>query len=343
MLINLVNLLFAVTILQNNELQIRYLKNITVTQGLYSDRIVVEWGKIENASYTVLRSQNKTGEFVVVSQTSDSKFEDSTAESGVKYWYKVLPSPGITADDLIFITEEEYRSFPDPVYIDPEINKTGTGKDTKDKAETNKTDNEISAKQPVSYSGYTSIENYTGAKFDDLMKLKKEKLKIPADAEGKKKQKTALEYIQRYCMHPVKLTLFLTMAKPYIDSGDLRIITDCDTFEISEDMRNVIFYNRENRCMVTFYSKIIRQVISRTSDRDLVELLLKNAELFSVSTGKRFIVDKEGTTRLVNTFEAVGLSTRYLKNDIEWRSRTIILSTSKPELMEKLKNASQGE
>jgi len=175
------------------------------------------------------------------------------------------------------------------------------------------------------------------------MKLKKDKLKAPSDEEGRKKQKAALDYIQPYYVHPVKLTLFLTMSKPYFDKGDLKILTDCDAFEISEDMRNVVFYNQKNRCTVDFYSKIIRKVISRTGDRDLVGLLLRNAELYCVPNGKKFIVDKNGVTRLVNTFEAVGLSTRYLKNDVEWRSRTIILSTSKPELTEKLKNVSRDE
>ncbi len=362
MLASIVNILLAVTILQSDLPADRYLKNMTVTQGLYGDRIVVEWEKVENATYTVLRSQKKDGEFTVISQTGDSRFEDLTAESGVNYWYRIILSPDIKADDSLFITEQEYRSLSDPVYIEPVINKTDNmnGTDSADKnktdagreeinktetaaKDTNKTGEETGVKRPLCYSGYTSIENYTGEKFDDLVKLKKEKLKIPSGAEAKKKQKASLEYIQQYYMHPIKLTLFLTMSRPYFDSGELRIITDCETFEISEDMRNVVFYNQKHHCMVIFYSKIIRQVISRTADRELVDLLLKNSELFCVPEGRRFVVDKNGTTRLVNVYEAVGLSTRFLKNDIEWKSRTIILSTSKPELTQKLRNASQGE
>ena len=343
MFTSFVNLLFIITILQNSEPQVCSLKNMTVTNGIYADRIVVEWGKTENASYTVMRSQKKTGEFAIVSQTSDTRFEDSTVEIGVKYWYRVIPSQVIIPDSTVFITEQEYQSFPDTGYVDPEINKKETVRTAANETAAGKTGNEKSAEPPVSYSGYTSIETYTGVKFDDLMKLKKEKLKAPSDAEGRKKQKAALDYIQPYYVHPVKLTLFLTMSKPYFDKGDLKILTDCDAFEISEDMRNVVFYNQKNRCTVDFYSKIIRKVISRTGDRDLVGLLLRNAELYCVPNGKKFIVDKNGVTRLVNTFEAVGLSTRYLKNDVEWRSRTIILSTSKPELTEKLKNVSRDE
>ena len=181
-------------------------------------------------------------------------------------------------------------------------------------------------------------------KLDDLVKIKKAKLKTPADAEGKKKQKSDLDYIQQYYMNPIKLALFLTMSRPYLDRGDIKILTDCENIEIKKDLNQFIFYGRDYSYAVVFESKKLTRIISESSlaEADLIDTLLKNAELFCISSGKNFVVDKNGKTRLVNTFDAVGLSTRYLKNDVEWRSRTIVLSTSRNDLKEKLRNATQS-
>jgi hypothetical protein len=105
----------------------------------------------------------------------------------------------------------------------------------------------------------------------------------------------------------------------------------------------VLFYDENYKYMVVFESKKLTEIIAGISDTELVEILLGNAELFCVPGGQSFITDKNGVTRLVNVYDAVGLSTGYLKNDSDWRSRTIMLSTSRKDLQDKLKNASKSE
>jgi len=353
MLINFVSLILAVTVTQNAETPAQMLRNITVTHGLYNDRIVVEWEKIENASYVVMRSQLKTGEFTSVAQTSDSKFEDITAEKGVVYWYKVFPSVMTKAVDGTFITAEEYNTIPDISKSELEIKKTEINKTELNRQELNKTeankqeinkaDGGTGVKPPFSYSGYTSIENYAGVKIDALMKQKKAKLKTPSVAAEKEKQKRHLDYIKEYYMHPVKLTLFMTMGRPYFEKGELFIINDCDSFEIKKDLGQVIFYDKNYSYIVIFESKKFIKILSESNEPELNEILLRNSDLFCVPDNKTFIVDKAGATRLVNVFNAVGLSTGYLKNDSEWKSHTIMLATSRSDLKEKLQNAAKTE
>jgi len=328
MLINLINLLFIITSAQPYEAQERVLKNITVTQGIYSDRIVVEWEKKEGASYNVIRSQFKNSGFTPVAQVADSKFEDRDVEAGVKYWYKVIHPAEISSEEEMFITDDEYNSIPEPEITDISINKT---------------DDKNSARPAVSYSGYTSIKNFKGVTLNALMKQKKANLKNPSGAEEKLKQKKNLDYIKQYYMNPVKLSLFMTMARPYFDKGDLNILTGCDTFEMKKDFNRIIFYDNNYRYIAVFESKKYIRILTESNDEDLAETLIKNSELFCIAGGKTFIVDKNGITRLVNSFDAVGLSTGYLKNDKEWRSRTIMLSTSRSDLKDKLKSVSQPE
>ncbi len=362
MLINIINLLFTVTLFGDNNTHLRSLKNVTVTQGIYSDRIIVEWEKKDGVTFTVTRSDNKTNGFVTVAQTSDPKFEDITVERGVRYWYKVLPSAETDFKDEAFISDEEYNSITEPVYTDPDLNKSGlnnkekiseekSSSETKDteKGTAEKNSNEIKkegeavTQPPVLYSGYTSIEKFTGIKLEALIKLKKEKLKPLKDPEEKKKREKHLDYIKEHYMNPVKLTLFMTMAKPYFNRGDLIIVNDGETFEINKDLNKVVFYGRNYSYMAVFESGKFMSIISGTEEKDLVDTLLKNSELYCVASGKKFIVDKNGITRLVNSFDAVGLSTGYLKNDSEWRSRTIMTATSRSDLKEMMKRTTKSE
>lgn len=334
MLTNIINIFFLFSLTLSNDPQMRSLKNITVTQGLYSDRITVEWEKTESKTYTVMRSQFKDREFTVINQTENLKYEDTSIEKGIKYWYKVKPDQEISTDEDdedIYISDEEYNSFPEN-----ELKKSDIKKD-------DELENETEIKKPACYSGYTSIDTPPGIKLSELLKLKKAKLKASADAKERERQKQYMEFLKPLYMNPVKLTLFMTIAKPYLEKGDLKILNDCSEFEIKKETNQIIFYGSNYQFKIVFESNKFTFMISETEKKDLAEVLLKNADLYCIPTGKEFIVDKNGITRLVNTFDAVGLSTGYLKNDKEWRTRTIMLATSRSDLKEKMKNITKKE
>jgi len=355
MLNNLINILFIITIAQSSDTQVRFLKNMTVSQGQYNDRIIVQWDKTQSESYTVMRSQFKTGEFTAVTQTADVKYEDTAVEKGVRYWYKIVPSTEIETveNEEIFITNEEYNSHPENNFTEAAVNKTNAEEPDKKEAikeitettDPGKTDTETKTltNPSFSYSGYTSIENPSGIKLNNLLKLKKVKLKTPADAQERKKQKEDLDYLKQHYMNPVKLTLFMTIAKPFLEKEELIIFNDLEIFEIKPELKQVLFYDKNYNYMIVFESGKFLRIISEKGEKELTETLLKNSELFCISSGKSFIVDTAGVTRLVNTFDAVGITTGYLKNDSEWKSRTIMLATARPDLKEKMKNISKKE
>jgi len=347
MFTSIINILLFATILQSNQIQTSSLKNVYVTQGMHSNKIIVEWDSIENASYVLMRSQFKTGEFAIVSQTTESKYEDLSVEKGVKYWYKVIPQIDTTISNGLLITDDEYNLVSELEYKELKSDKIDSGKDDPAKKDSGKIESDAgvngeSVKSPVGYSGYTSIENPVGVKLAALMKLKKMKLQTPVNAAEKKMQIKHLNYIKEFYMNPIKLTLFMNMAGPYLDRGELVIFTDSDTFEIRDELHQVVFIDKNYSNMIVFESKKFIKILSGSGEQKLADILLKNSELFCISGGKTFIVDPKGITRLVNVSNAVGLSTRYLKNDVEWRSRTIMLATSRSDLKEKLKNASKS-
>ncbi len=344
--INIINLIIAVMVTQVGDTDAKsveqpafFLKKTFVSQEIYSDRIVIEWEPAGNGLYSVMRSKYKTKDFTVIAQTDDARFEDADVEKGVKYWYKIIPPADSDADDEMLISDEVYSSFPENEPVKQAVNKTDpAGKPVEETKE-----NTTHSIKPVSYSGCTSIENPSGVNLNSLIKLKKDKLKIPAGAEEKAKQKNQLEYLKKHYMNSVKLSLFMSMAKPYFDKGDLRIFADCDSYEIKKPQNQVVFIGLNYSYMVTFESKKFIKILNGSAEKDLPEILIKNSELYCVPGGQAFVVDKAGITRLVPVFDAVALSTRYLKNDIEWKSRTIMTATSRPDLKNKLKSASKKE
>lgn len=349
MFINVINLLFVLSVVQIDSPGVNSIKNMTVSQGLYLDRVVVEWVKTDNISYSVMRSQFKTGEFKIIAETSDHKFVDIDIERGVKYWYKVIPSPEILLPKDILITAEEYNITPEPLLVDLAVKSPFPHNEVVEIANEENSVENIKNKIDVvelvyknSYSGYTSIENSVGLTLPALMKLKKGKLTKPVSAAGKKKQKIILDYLNKYYMNPVKLTLFMTVAKSYIERGELIIFTNCDIYEIKKEFNQIVFYAKDYNYMIVFESKKFLKIISESVESDIEEILVKNSDLFCLAKGKTIIIDKTGITRIVNVYDAVGISTGYVKHDSEWRFRTIMTATSRSDLKDKLKNASSS-
>ena len=359
MLSAIINILFAITLTQADEGSARYLKNMAVSYGTYNDRITVEWENLNCKSYIVLRSKFKAGPFEQVSQTSETLFSDTTAEKGIKYWYKIIPefdadAPDVTVEnDSLFITDEEYIQAAEkalPVNGTPPADNSmqnknmkaaepDTGADKNGNGNEKQPETDVSNLKINNYSGYIRQDKPVPAKLSDLIRLKKGVLKTPADKNEKEIQQKQLEYLKQFYMNQIKFSLLMTMAKPYLEKGQLVILTDCGSYEIIPDKKEFVFYDPSYRYMVILESKKLLKVVSGSQDPALNDIILKNAELFCVYNGETEITCKDGVTRMVYSYDAVGLSTRYLKHDREWKSRTLMVSTSRDELKNRMNEA----
>jgi len=339
MLSSLINLVFIITLTQNTEPQVNYLKNMTVSYGTFKDKITVEWEKVDCKSYTVLRSKFKTGPFEQVAQTTETVFNDTTAEKGIKYWYKIISeSPLITEEDeSAYITEDDYLKIPERI-IQNEIKKNANVNSTinsQDEKNENLPDEKIN-----SYSGYIPVEKPIYAKLPELIKQKKEKLKLSHNKEENSIQVKHLQYLKPYYMNPVKFNLLITLSKPYLDRKELVILTDSISAEAKHFERKTIFYGNSYSFVVEFESKKFLSLLEKSGDFNLIARLIKNAEIFCIYKGQAEIQDQRGITRIIHCYDAIGVSTRYLKNDADWKSKTIMISTSRADLKEKLKKIS---
>lgn len=305
-------------------------KNTKVSFDPDKNVIKIEWEDLGFNSYEVFRSDKIDSNFTQIAVVENSNvYEDANIEKGICYWYKILPVS--QADNTVaadkFISEENYISFHQTV----EINSADTEMPEKI---TDTQPNLISV-----YSAYYSKPIPSGLPLDELLSEKKQIVKTPKDPAQLTLYNKRINYLKKFYMNNIKLSLVMSFSKQYIKSGELRIFDKFMDYELKEGERKVVFFGAGYDYAVEFESKKLFSILNGSEDADLKELLLKNAETFCLYSGEKPFVDKDGITRYIHTFDAVGLSTRYLKNDKDWKKKTIMVSTSRKDLQQKLQNA----
>jgi len=77
----------------------------------------------------------------------------------------------------------------------------------------------------------------------------------------------------------------------------------------------------------------------RVFNQDLFTRLMNNALFYCIPRGDKPITRKDGTVIFIPYYEAIGMSTEYFKNYSNWRSNTIMLSTSDKKLQKEMEKA----
>ncbi|HOU84004.1 MAG TPA: hypothetical protein PLA54_06350 [Spirochaetota bacterium] len=319
--------LFSFSLFADNTLIVR---NTKVSYDINMNVIRIEWEDLGYNSYTVYRSEKLDSDFGQIAVVENTNFyEDSNIEKGVNYWYKIIPAAQTETQVAVekFITDEKYVSFHTQVNTNlPEEQTVETIMDC----------NPYS--MPV-YSAYSSKPIPLGLPLDKLISEKKQTIKTPKDPAQLTLHNRRINYLKNFYMNSIKLSLVMSFSKQYINNGELRIFDNFTNYELKERERKVIFFGKDYDYAVEFESKKLFNILNGSNDDDLKILLLKNAETFCLYSGEKSYIDKDGKTRYIHTFDAVGLSTRYLKNDKDWKKKTIMVSTSRKDLQQKLQNA----
>ncbi len=319
--------LFSFSLFADEALIVR---NTKVSYDINMNVIRIEWEGLGYNSYAVYRSEKLDSDFVQIAIVENSLvYEDSNIEKGVNYWYKIIPAAQADTQVAVekFITDEKYVLFHTPVNTDS----------TEAQAVETIIDSNPNS-MPV-YSAYSSKPIPSGLPLDKLIREKKQTIKTPKDPAQLTLQNRRINYLKKFYMNSIKLSLVMSFSKQYINNGELRIFDNFTDYELKEGERKVIFFGSDYDYAVEFESKKLFNILNGSEDDDLKELLLKNAETFCLYSGEKPYIDKDGKTRYIHTFDAVGLSTRYLKNDKDWKKKTIMVSTSRKDLQQKLQNA----
>ena len=88
------------------------LRGVHVSYGEFHDKISVAWDDASVRTYQIFRSNFKDRDFSLVAQVDALFWNDTTALSGVKYWYKIIPLP--PQDDVRLF----FREYPPKIKRD---------------------------------------------------------------------------------------------------------------------------------------------------------------------------------------------------------------------------------
>jgi len=334
------------------------LRDMTVSYGAYKDKIVIQWKPVKDSSYSLLRSNYKDRSFKEIAVTGNNIYEDKNIIPGIKYWYKVKITDREEAKKESFFTSLTASLFTkDPFlsgddYIkteEPDLNDSLLAiiNDLPDAEGGKKSDSGdiitpiVASQVSNNYSGFAFAEKPKGQNLDRLIAMKKDTLKPPTAKNQLELHNKRLDYLKEFYMNPVQFSIIMLMARPYLNRGDLVIFTDLSSFDLNNENNTITFYDKYKSYSVIFESRRMLRIIREADDPELGRILLRNSELFCISSGKKEYQGDDGLTRIIYTYDAVGLSTRYLKNDAHWRSRTIMIATSRSDLKDQMMKASK--
>jgi hypothetical protein len=81
------------------------------------------------------------------------------------------------------------------------------------------------------------------------------------------------------------------------------------------------------------------QISRKVLPVDLFTRLMQNALYYCVYDQDRPITQRDGTIRYLPAFQAIGMSTEYYRDSRNWKSNTIMISTSDEKLMSEMKKS----
>ncbi|PKL41085.1 MAG: hypothetical protein CVV44_00155 [Spirochaetae bacterium HGW-Spirochaetae-1] len=105
-------------------------------------------------------------------------------------------------------------------------------------------------------------------------------------------------------------------------------------FSFPDAQTNLEMYNKPST--VAFKTLTLSE---RIFTQDLFTRLMNNAIFYCIPRGDKPITRKDGTVIFIPYYEAIGMSTEYFKNYSNWRSNTIMLSTSDKKLQKEMEKA----
>jgi hypothetical protein len=96
----------------NSTLVVPSVTGLTISQGTSYDSVSLAWSSnVSGTICTISRSAYANGAYQVIGESGETRFTDATAEPGVKYWYRVAVSTGITGTP---VSGYGYRKPPNP-------------------------------------------------------------------------------------------------------------------------------------------------------------------------------------------------------------------------------------
>ena len=196
---------------------------------------------------------------------------------------------------------------------------------------------------PAFGHGYRKPPNTRGLTPDEVLSVRNKPWPAPVSDEEAEKQKLHLQLFEKYYENYFMVAFIVMVGKIYVSSGELLVYRD---FRLcSWDPANrTIHLCKPGMVPVKFHSKRFFRMVRDMHEMkipydDLLPRMIGNAILYCVRIGEKEVKEPDGRTRYAPCFEAVGMSTEYVRDYENWRSASIVFATSDEELYRRIREA----
>jgi len=190
-------------------------------------------------------------------------------------------------------------------------------------------------------SGYRKIKPESGLV---LKKILKEKILKKPKIYDKKiidRDEKFLKITKPFLFNSIKLRLVHWGAAPYIKKGKIILYDNFTDFVIDYD-KHTVYFKKGNKFIVKFFSHKLFALYTILSKYGLVgdeifNRILRNAVVFALPKGSEEYLDENGVMRVVNYYEAVGVTSEYYKNYKNWASNTMLFVSNMGKIQDMIK------
>ena len=184
-------------------------------------------------------------------------------------------------------------------------------------------------------SGYRKPAEPAYENLDKLLNMKTVAVKKQQGADIKRE-----EFLKQFYWNEIKLRLILNLAKPYTLKGKLKIIKTGSDYTIDKKKKSVTVSAKN--MVITFKSKSLFKLYSKYEKynpddlKQLMNIIMANSAVFCIYDGLKEIKNNDGTVSFVHQYRGAGLTGEYVKNRKDWKSHTLLFSTSDKEIKKEI-------
>ena len=269
------------------------------TEGEFADRVVLSWEPAAGIErYGVYRSTMEKGDFEELAIVTAPSYEDTTAEPGLQYWYRVDAMNGeVPLEPGTPAAGHRTAALPAGIDID------------------------LAARQKTRPAPRfeTGEEKLRDGKYRALVQKYS---KNPAE----------LGIIYHVVRSYVKKGTLIAL------NGFGNYDLDYEKREITLYHKNYacMVHLKSSRLFRMFVEAQMEGLMNMVQ-RPFADILIDNMTAYCIYRDVRKITDADGRTRFVPCYDAVGVSTELYRDYREWKKNTLIFATGNKDLENKIK------
>jgi hypothetical protein len=196
---------------------------------------------------------------------------------------------------------------------------------------------------PATGYGYRKPPNPKSLTPEEVLDIRNKPWPAPVSADEMEKEKLHIQLFEKYYESYFMVAFIIMVGKIYVNSGELLVFRDFKLSSVDPGNR-IIYLTKPGMTPIKFHSnrffRFVRDMHELKIPYDeLLPRVIDNAILFCIRSGEKEVKEPDGKISYAPCFEAVALSSEYVRDYEKWRSATLVFATSDEDLYRRIREA----